>query len=181
MNDRGEDSIFQNDSKVVFEGVRFNVNECQYADRNGGLHLYQAVKHPGAAVVLPLLDNGCIVMIKNYRFAIGKNLWELPAGLLEPNEEPKVTALRELQEETGYHAGNIKELTSFYTTAGMSTELIHGFIAWDLALHEQHLESTEHIEVHVLAKQEILELLRNNQIQDAKTALMLLNYFQFQN
>jgi ADP-ribose pyrophosphatase len=173
-----DEQSFADAGRVVFKGALFEVHRAELCDIHGAKHPFDAVIHPGAAVVLPLVGDN-IVMIRNRRFAIGQELWELPAGILEPHEEAEKTALRELQEETGYAAVHIKKLISFYTSPGMSTELIHGFVAWGLTLEEQNLEPTEQIKVEILTKSEVLNLLQHGHIKDAKTALLLLHYMQF--
>lgn len=170
---------FSNQSQLVYEGVRFDVHRSELLDKEGSKHPFEAVVHPGATVILPLLNDDEIVMIRNQRFAIGKELWELPAGILEPNEAPAATAARELMEETGYQAGKLKHLLSFYTSPGMSTEIIHAYIARELEFVALNLEPSEWITVHKLSKAEVLRLLASGDIEDGKTALTLLYYFQF--
>ena len=106
--------------------------------------------HPGAVVVLPLLDDGRIVMIHNFRHTMEEELLELPAGTLAPGEPPIDAARRELSEETGYAAGSVEPFITFYTLPGICTERMHAFIATDLRAGEQRLEPGEQIRVEIV-------------------------------
>src|SRR5688572_17255715 len=89
---------------------------------NGRSALREIVVHPGAVVIIPMVDDKRVCMVKNRRFAVGKTLLELPAGTLDPGEAPKTTAVRELAEETGYRAKRWRKLAEFYTSPGILTE-----------------------------------------------------------
>ena len=102
--------------------------------------------HPGAVVVLPILPDGKVLLIKNYRYAVGETLLELPAGTLERGEEPINCAGRELIEETGYTAGRLKSMGSFFSSPGILSERMYAFAAYDLRPGEQQLEDGEQIE-----------------------------------
>ncbi|QLH35152.1 MAG: NUDIX hydrolase [Parachlamydiaceae bacterium] len=156
------------DSALVFSCSRFSV-------RNNGKR--DAVIHPGAVVILPMLDEHTLILIRNERFAIGKTLWELPAGTLETNEHPQETAARELVEETGYEAGKIEFLTDFYTTPGFCNEKMFAYTAKDLKLVGQKLEETENIIVEQRTWNEVLKMIFNGEIHDAKTLTTLLFYY----
>lgn len=135
------------------------------------------VRHPGAATILPLLgddDSPRVVMIRTHRFAPDRVLWELPAGTLEPGEDPQVAAGRELEEETGYAAATISPIGRFYTTPGLTDEVMHAFAARGLTAVGQRLEADESIVVHVLPASRVLEMLDAGEIPDAKTMLTLL-------
>ena len=113
----------------IFQGVKFGVERRRVPTRDGGSAIREVVVHPGAVVVLPFLDDGRVVMIRNRRFAVDETLWELCAGTLEPGEDPAVTAARELVEETGYEASSIEALTTFYTSPGICDERMYAFVA----------------------------------------------------
>lgn len=136
----------------------------------------ELVLHPGAAVVLPITDDGQVVMVHNTRWSINRELLELPAGTLEPLEEPEECAGRELEEETGYAAGTIRPLCRFYTSPGVMNELMHAFIATDLTEHEQRLSAGEKIRVAVLSFDQIDQAVRAGKIMDGKTLAVLLHY-----
>lgn len=167
------------DGERLFEGVKFAVERRQVPTREGGTAMREVVVHPGAVVVLPVLDDGRIVMIRNHRFAVDETLWELCAGTLEPGEEPAVTAGRELVEETGYSAASIEPLTTFYTSPGICDEIMYAYLARGLTEVGQQLEATEQIEVELLGREEIMRLVREGQVRDGKTIATLLYYEAF--
>lgn len=158
------------DSKLVFRGTRFDVRTLGKRD---------VVIHPGAVVILPLLDDERILMIKNERFAVGETLWELPAGTLEPREHPDATASRELVEETGYEAKKIEPLTTFYTSPGICNERMFAYTAQELSYVGQKLDETEKITVEVVEWKKIREMIRNGKIHDGKTLTTLLFFLSF--
>lgn len=137
----------------------------------------EVVVHPGAVAILPLLDDGRIVLIRNQRLTIGQELLELPAGTLEPGEPPRGCALRELEEETGYRAATISPLCEFYTTPGICTERMWVFVARDLTHTRQNLQGAEQIRVCLLAADEVRRMLQAGEIEDGKTIAALGTYF----
>jgi ADP-ribose pyrophosphatase len=141
--------------------------------RDGGTLERDVVVHSGAVVLLPILDDGRIVLIRNHRFAIDETLWELPAGTLEPPEPAIDCAARELREETGYAADSLEPLGRFYSAPGFCTELLHAFVATGLTAVGQDLEPTEHIAVHPVSREELDRLLGEGAIVDAKTLATL--------
>ncbi len=184
MNDKkNSDTInfakIPKDSQRVYHGVRFDVYGMELPTKSGRKIRRELIVHPGAVVILPILDDDRIVMIRNERFAIGQTLWELPAGTLEPNEPPKVTAGRELIEETGYQANVIEPLFSFYTTPGFCNELMYAFVAKDLKHIGQKLEESEKITVEALSWKEVLTLIQDGILCDGKTIATLLYYKTF--
>lgn len=175
--DTGSDAA--SGGETLFEGVKFDVERRRVPTREGGTAVREVVVHPGAVVVLPLLDDGRIVMIRNYRFAVGETLWELCAGTLEPGEDPARTAARELIEETGYEADRIAPLTTFYTSPGICDERMYAFVARGLSEVGQQLEATEQIDVEVLTHDEVLRLVQAGEVRDGKTLATLLYYEAF--
>jgi ADP-ribose pyrophosphatase len=162
----------------LFQGVKFGVERRHVPTRGGGTAMREVVVHPGAVVVLPILDDGRIVMIRNHRFAVEETLWELCAGTLEPGEDPAVTAARELIEETGYEASHIDPLTMFYTSPGICDERMYAFVATGLSEVGQRLEATEQIEVEILTRAEVMDLVRTGEVRDGKTLATLLYHEQ---
>ena len=167
------------DAPRVYQGVRVDVYAVELTGRDGQSIQRDLVVHPGAVVILPLLDRDQVVMIRNHRYAVDEELWELPAGTLDPDESPEVCAGRELIEETGYRAGQIEALTRFYSAPGFCTELLHGFVARDLEQVGQDLEATERIIVQVLPWNRTMRMIRDGEIRDAKTIAMLLYHHAF--
>lgn len=160
---------------LIHRGKKFDF-ESVTVDMGGGRSVTrEVVRHPGAVVVVALLEAGSrVVLIRNDRIALGKVLWECPAGTLEPPEDPGVCAARELEEEAGYRAGRVIPLGSFYTTPGMTDELMHAFAAVDLEASAQDLEEDERIEVHVVDGAEALKMVEDGRLMDAKSMLALL-------
>lgn len=162
------------ESREVVQGRRVIVEQRRVLRRDGRDELRDVVVHPGSVVLLPLRDDGRLVMIRNRRFTIERTLLELPAGTREPGEEPAVCAARELEEETGYRASELRELLAFYPAPGSSTERMHVFLARGLEPSAQKLDETEQIEVVCLEIDEVLARIRDGQIEDAKTIASVL-------
>jgi len=160
--------------EVIHRGARFDFELVTATTRDGATLRREVVRHPGAVVVLPLLSDGRIALIRNRRIAVEKDLWELPAGTLEPGEDPARCAARELEEEAGYEAGRIEKIGAFYTTPGMTDELMRAFLATDLREVGQRLEADEQIEVHTVDIPEAFRMIADGELMDAKSMLALL-------
>lgn len=167
--------------QTVFTGKRFSVVRMDLPNREGvgGTYRKEVVVHPGAAVILPMLDDAHVVMIQNERPIEDQPLWELPAGTLEPPELPEVSAGRELIEEAGYSAGKIELLTKFYASPGICTEMMYCYLATELTAVGQRLEPNEKIVVKVLPLVEAIQMIRDGRIIDGKTVATLLYYQTF--
>lgn len=163
---------------LVFESRRFQVRR-QEVRTAGGVHVYDIVTHPGAAVILPLLPDDQILLIHNYRPAVGRELLELPAGTLDLPESPRDCALRELAEETGYQAGRLEPLCSFHSSPGFCTELLHVFVATELKPGPTRHEASEQIRLTPMKYAEALAAIGGGQIADGKTIAALLFYDRF--
>jgi len=163
----------------LYEGRRFRVERVVQVTPDGTGHEREVIRHPGAVTVLPLFDDGRVCLIRNYRVAVEQTLYELPAGTLEPGEDPHETARRELAEETGYRADAIEKLAEFYTTPGVLDEVMHLYLATGLTAGPMRLESGEDIEPQVLPWDEALAMARDGRIRDAKTLVGLLFYETF--
>lgn len=167
------------DSKLAFEGVRFDVRTKEIVGHSGKKVRRDAVIFPGAVSILPIVDKDHIVMIKNYRFCVGETLWELPAGTLEPGEPPLETAKRELIEETGFEAAEMTPLFEFYPSPGICTERMYVFVAKNLTKVGQKLDESEEITVEILDWKTIFSMIHSNEIRDGKTIATLLYFQQF--
>lgn len=163
---------------IVFESKKFRVQRRAF-ERDGSRHVFDIVVHPGAAVILPLLDDGRVLLIHNYRVAVDAELLELPAGTLDPPESPEACAARELAEETGYRAGRLRPLVSFYSTPGIMTERMHVFLATELTPGSTAHEAGEHIRPMPMTQADAMEAIRTGHITDGKTILALLYYDRF--
>jgi ADP-ribose pyrophosphatase len=165
--------------EIVFKGMRFEVHALEQTGKGNKVFRREYVVHPGAVVILPILDAEHIVMIRNYRFAVRKELWELPAGTLEPQEPPLETAKRELIEETGYKAEKMTLLTTFFPSPGFCNEIMYSYVAEGLSLVGQDLDETEQIEVEIVKLKDAIQMVRKGTICDAKSLTTLLYYHSF--
>lgn len=166
-------------AKNVFQGVRFDVFALDLDKRSGGTKRREVVKPADAVVILPILDDQTVVLIRNDRFAVGKTLWELPAGTIEPDEPALHCAARELTEETGYHAARLDHLFDFYTTPGFCTEQMFAYLAQELTFKGQDLDETEKIESCPIPLADVKKMMFDNRIRDGKTVATLLYYLEF--
>ena len=164
---------------LLHRGVRVVVREVQLPRPVGAPEQREVVEAADAVVILPLLDGDRVVLIKNHRYALKETLWELPAGTLEPGEDPADAAPRELAEETGYAAGHIEALTRFFPAPGFCTECLHAYRATDLQQVGQKLDATEQIEAVPTRWSEALTMVRAGVIRDAKTVATLMYHEAF--
>lgn len=160
---------------TLYHGKRFDVVSVPYKNNIPR----DVVIRPGCVVILPILDHEHILFIRNNRHAIGKELWELPAGTLEKGEAPLECAKRELIEETGYKGEEFEALTQFYTTPGFCNEEMHAFVASNLTFVGQHLDETEEIIVEPVTWRNALAMASDGTIADGKTLATLLFYKTF--
>ncbi len=167
------------DCNIVYRASKFHVEQRIVPGSDGREHPHEILVHPGAAVVLPLLADGRVVMIQNRREAVGLELLELPAGTLDEEEPPIECARRELTEETGYRAGRMEPLTDFYTSPGILTEHMHAFVATDLTSGETAHEPTERIRVTPMAWEEVMRAVAEHRVKDGKSLTAILYYDRF--
>ncbi|MGH7176707.1 MAG: NUDIX hydrolase [Tepidisphaeraceae bacterium] len=168
------------EKQVIFEGrkLRLELHHLR-DDDNGKRATMEIVAHPGAVVVLPLLADDNVVLIRNKRHAVNQILIELPAGTLDRNELPMNAAGRELLEETGYLAGKIQPLATFFTSPGILSEKMFAFVARDLEKKHQSLEEGEEIELLERTWEQTMDMVRHGQIADGKSIATLLLYERF--
>jgi ADP-ribose pyrophosphatase len=163
-------------TKILLKTRRFSVEQVEQPLSDGSIHTREIVRHPGAVTVIPLVQQDQVCLIKNYRVAVNQTLIELPAGTLEPNEDPARTAARELIEETGYKAKDITHLHSFFLSPGILDEQMHLYVATGLELVGAQREAGEQIENLLVTWQEAIEMIFQGHIRDAKTIVGLLYY-----
>ncbi len=156
---------------------RFTVERRVFARLGASPITRDVVVHPGAVVILPILPDRRIIMLRQLRQAVETELWELPAGTLEPGEAPIETAARELIEETGYRPGSITPLMEFFTSPGVMTERMYAFLAGDLTFVGQGLEYGEQIVTELMAPDDLRRMLIDGKILDGKTLAVLGVYF----
>lgn len=165
------------ESRSVFRGslLDVRVDRVRYPDGSEGR--LEIVRHRGAAAVVPLrgpgestrTDAATVILIRQYRYATGGYLWELPAGKLDGGEDPAACAARELEEEVGVRADLVERLGSIWTTPGFSDEVVHLFVATGLRAGRRELETHEFIECHEVPLSEALAWIEAGRIRDAKT------------
>ena len=158
----------------VQRGAQFELVTEPVELPNGRCVDLDLVRHPGAAAIVPFLDRDRILMIRQYRYSIGGEILEIPAGKLDPGETPEACAARELLEETGYRAGRLEKLGAIWTSPGFTDEVIHLFSAFDLEAAKQQLEPDEIIELIPMPLTEALDTMRRSAIFDGKSATALL-------
>lgn len=158
---------------LIYSGRVLDLHRVVLEMSDGSVIERELLHYNGAAVVLPLLDDGRIVLIRNRRFAVGEDLWELPAGNLEEGEDPCVAAARELTEETGYTAGRIEKLGQFFAAPGTSDETLHTYVATQLSPGPQRLERYEEITTAVMSQAQVRGMIVRGEIHDAKTIASL--------
>ena len=166
------------EKQVLYRGDRLQL-EVHHLMSEGVRFRKEVVVHPGAVVIIPVLDKQNVLLISNLRYALNKTLIELPAGTMEKNEDAINCAGRELLEETGYLARRLKPMASFYTSPGILTEKLYVFLAYDLQKQQQDLDPGEGIQLLPTPLEQALEMIRTDQIQDAKTIAALLMYERF--
>lgn len=163
--------------KLVYAGKIINLCIDRVLMSNGREALREIVEHPGAAAVVPVLPDGKVILVKQYRKAVSEVLLEIPAGKLEKGESVRDCAVRELEEETGFRVGKIRKILEFFPSPGFSSENIHLFEAGDLKKGRKNLQDDELIEVVSLTVPEILQLIHRGKIRDAKTIIGILLVF----
>ena len=159
-------------SKIIYKGDIFSICAGEIQIDNGSIHKRQVVINPGGVGIVPVL-NSFIILVRQFRIAINQPILEIPAGRIEPNESLKGCALRELEEEIGYTAKNIDQISEFYTAPGFSTEKIYIFLATDLVKKEAMPDVDEKIELVSIPIDKIKTMLLKNKFNDSKTIIGL--------
>jgi ADP-ribose pyrophosphatase len=167
------------ESRRVYTGRIINLDVDRVRFPNGSVGELEMVRHPGASAIVPFLSDPAggdaqLLLLRQYRYAAEEYLYEVPAGRLNPGEDPKVCAARELREETGCTAGNIDYLFTMFTTPGFTDERIHVFMATDLTRGDTAHEPDEFMSVETVTLSAALQLIQKGEIKDAKTALSIL-------
>lgn len=170
-------TLVSTDRKYTGRIVNLDVDTVRFPDGSTGQ--LEMLRHPGASAVVPLLDDiraadPRVLLIRQFRHAADRFIWEVPAGRLDPGESPERCAGRELEEETGMKAGRLEKLTTIFTTPGFTDERIHLFAAYDLAEGKARREADEFMELHPRRWSEVMESIRLGEIDDGKTLVSLL-------
>lgn len=170
------------DSRRLYTGriINLDLDTVRFPDGSSGE--LEMIRHPGAAAVVPFLDDDSepdprVVLIRQFRHAAEGFVWEIPAGRLDPGEAPERCAARELEEETGMSAARFELLLTIYTTPGFTDERIHLFTAHGLAEGRHNREADEFVEVHRLRRSEVERMIAAGEIVDGKTLVALMRAF----
>ncbi len=166
-------------SQQVFKGGFLEVRRDAVQLPNGKSAQREYVVHPGACVVIPLLDNCDVVLEKQFRYPVGREMIEFPAGKLDANEDPLICALRELREETGYSASEWAYAGCMHLAIAYSTEVIHIYFARGLQLGERDLDEGEFLDVFTAPAQQLIAWCADGTVTDAKTVTCALHLQQF--
>lgn len=165
-------------TETAYAGRLFNVS-LDTIEMDGGVVAYrETIRHPGAVCMVPVDEHGNLLLVTQYRHAAGRRLLEIPAGTLEPGEEPIAAVARELQEEVGHRPGRIEPLGGFFVAPGYTTEYIYLFICSDLEPARLAADDDEDIEVEVRSPQEALAAIESGEICDAKSVIGILRWQQ---
>jgi ADP-ribose pyrophosphatase len=181
----GRDKPGQLGSRIIHDGrvVHLSMDTVRYPDGSTGE--LELIRHSGAAAVVPVLGepedlDPAIVLLRQFRYAAGGDIYEIPAGRPDRDGEPwEAVAARELEEETGYVAGELHRLNTIYTTPGFTDERIHIFVATDLSRGATNLDEDEFVQVVTMPLSDVLTAIRDGLIIDAKSVCALLYYDRF--
>ncbi len=157
-----------------YSGILMDVRVDRVELPGGRISKREIAEHPGGVTILPLDENGDVYCVRQYRYAFSAELLELPAGKLEPDEEPLPAALRELKEETGITPGRVDPLGAFMTSPGFCTEVLHLYLARDLRFGDAHPDEGEFLNVEKHSLRELVDMVMRGEIGDAKSAIAIL-------
>ena len=162
------------DSKVIFEGkvVKLRVDRVEVP---GGAHaVREVVEHPGGVGIVPVDAEGNVLLVRQFRYPMGRTVLEIPAGKLEPGEHHRVTAIRELSEEVGAEAGKLTYLGSAYASPGFCNESIHLYLAEDLTFGACHPDADEFLEPERIPLEELTAMALDGRLDDGKSVIGVL-------
>lgn len=168
-------------SEYIYKGKILNLrrDKVEIPGANGKTSTREVVEHKGAVAIVAIDSMGRVILEKQFRKAAEEILIEIPAGKLEGEEEPESCALRELEEETGFIPGNIRHLTTIYSSPGFTNEKIHIYMATDLTKGSVHPDEDERIDLIYVSLNEAIDMINNGDIRDAKTVVGILTAKQF--
>lgn len=166
----------QIESEVVFDGKVIHVRKDKVLCPNGNYSYREIIDHRGGVGVLAFVENK-IILVKQFRYSYNEEIYEIPAGKIEINEDPYNTGLRELEEETGYHVDKLTHLGDIYPSCGYTNEIIHLYLAKNLTKTHTHFDEDEELETFLFDYEEVLKMIKEGKIKDAKT-ICALQYYQ---
>ena len=165
-------------SEEIFNGKIIRVRKDKIRTKGGGESYREIVEHPGGVAIAALVDNDKMVLVRQFRKAAEQVLLEIPAGKIEKGELPEKTAVRELKEETGYTASEMKHLFTFYSSPGFSSEKIYLYLAKDLVSGEAEPDENEHVETAQYDIKTLVQMIEKGEIIDGKTIVAIQAVFQ---
>ena len=161
------------DTERIFEGKIINVRRDRVTVMEGE-SFREIVEHNGGAVVAAVKEDGCMIMVRQFRKPAERVMLEVPAGKIDEGETPEEAALRELKEETGYVAGSIQKLTEMYPSVGYSEEVLHLFLCTNLTPGETDFDENEAIDIEEYPIEQLFSMVMNGEIQDGKSQVAIL-------
>lgn len=161
-------------SKQVYDGKLLKVFYDEVTLPDQTFSSREWIKHPGACAVVPVFEDGTIMLLKQFRYPPRKIFIEVPAGKIDPGEDPVRTAERELLEESGVVCEHIIKTGCFYPAIGYADEIIHTYVAWGLAIKEQNVDEDEFLQPFRISYQKAIEMIASGEITDAKTISALI-------
>ncbi|MEX0685244.1 MAG: NUDIX hydrolase [Balneolales bacterium] len=156
-------------SEKVYAGELLHVFKDKVQLPDGGLAGREWIKHPGASAILPIFENGDVMLVKQFRYPLSQIFYEVPAGKIDQDEPPGITAVRELEEETGLICEHISYVGHFHPAIGFTDEVIHFYVAWGLAESKQNVDADEFVQLVRMPLYEVIAMIENGQITDGKT------------
>jgi ADP-ribose pyrophosphatase len=160
--------------RVIYRGRKIDLALQSVLLKDGQIADREVVLHRGAVALLPMVDRDHVCLVKNYRYTVGRTLWEVPAGTIDPGESPEETARRELTEETGYVAGQLKGLGSWLVSPGVFTERMYLYLCEDLKPGPTAHQPDERLEPVLVAWDEAVRMVDDGRIEDTKSMLAIL-------
>ena len=158
----------------VYSGKLLNINRDTVLLENGNTSVREIAKHPGGVCVAALEDDGSLWFVRQYRYAVGEDVLELPAGKLEPGEDPDDAIVRELKEETGCTADSIIKVSASFPSPGYTSEVLHLYIARGLHHGDRHLDEDEDLDAFRIPLADAVKMVMNGEIRDSKTQTLIL-------
>jgi len=157
-----------------YQGIVVDVRVDTVRLPDGSQSKREVVSHPGGVAILPITEEGNVILVRQYRYAMGSELLEVPAGKLEPGEDHRFSALRELEEEVGVIPDHLEYLGGLFVSPGISTETIHLYLATGLKQGQCHPDEGEFLKIETMPFEQLLEQVLAGQVSDAKTAALVM-------
>lgn len=165
------------DSQTIYEGKIINVYKDTVLLENGKKTTRELVTHQGGVCVVAVTDDNHVYMVEQFRYPFNKVILEVPAGKIDPNEDPLTCGKRELKEEVGVIAKNYENLGDFYPTVGFTNEIIYTYLATDLEISKQQLDEDEFINIKKLPLKQVYDMVMSGEIKDGKTQTAILKAY----